>query len=103
MTASARNTAPQFASRSMSAWSHVGHDSRTTDQYVARSGLADMRNEGVATWARSTAGTASPASAQSNATRDRKSTRLNSRHGYISYAVFCLKKKKKNRYNMMRE
>src|SRR5687768_18181409 len=27
--------------------------------------------------------------------RDRKSTRLNSSHGYISYAVFCLKKKKK--------
>src|SRR2546422_1820207 len=27
---------------------------------------------------------------------DRKSTRLNSSHGYISYAVFCLKKKKKN-------
>src|SRR2546422_5026423 len=26
-------------------------------------------------------------------TRDRKSTRLNSSHGYISYAVFCLKKK----------
>src|SRR2546422_2172241 len=29
------------------------------------------------------------------APRDRKSTRLNSSHGYISYAVFCLKKKKK--------
>src|SRR2546429_2826632 len=28
-------------------------------------------------------------------TSDRKSTRLNSSHGYISYAVFCLKKKKK--------
>src|SRR2546422_7184939 len=28
------------------------------------------------------------------AARDRKSTRLNSSHGYISYAVFCLKKKK---------
>src|SRR2546422_11202806 len=28
-------------------------------------------------------------------TGDRKSTRLNSSHGYISYAVFCLKKKKK--------
>src|SRR2546422_1851658 len=28
--------------------------------------------------------------------RDRKSTRLNSSHGYISYAVFCLKKKKKS-------
>src|SRR2546429_6960878 len=30
--------------------------------------------------------------------RDRKSTRLNSSHGYISYAVFCLKKKKKKIY-----
>src|SRR2546429_101144 len=29
--------------------------------------------------------------------RDRKSTRLNSSHGYISYAVFCLKKKNKNK------
>src|SRR2546422_7290444 len=28
---------------------------------------------------------------------DRKSTRLNSSHGYISYAVFCLKKKKQNK------
>src|SRR2546429_5655991 len=28
--------------------------------------------------------------------RDRKSTRLNSSHGYISYAVFCLKKKNMN-------
>src|SRR2546429_3834715 len=28
---------------------------------------------------------------------DRKSTRLNSSHGYISYAVFCLKKKKTNK------
>src|SRR2546422_22746 len=31
---------------------------------------------------------------------DRKSTRLNSSHGYISYAVFCLKKKKQ--YDSMR-
>src|SRR5687768_17883936 len=31
--------------------------------------------------------------------QDRKSTRLNSSHGYISYAVFCLKKKK---YNILR-
>src|SRR5205809_3207283 len=30
--------------------------------------------------------------------RDRKSTRLNSSHGYISYAVFCLKKKKKKKH-----
>src|SRR2546422_7443437 len=32
------------------------------------------------------------------AERDRKSTRLNSSHGYISYAVFCLKKKKITRH-----
>src|SRR5205809_5425708 len=31
------------------------------------------------------------------AVEDRKSTRLNSSHGYISYAVFCLKKKKKTK------
>src|SRR2546422_3648056 len=31
---------------------------------------------------------------------DRKSTRLNSSHGYISYAVFCLKKKKKTTHNV---
>src|SRR2546422_7864989 len=34
---------------------------------------------------------------------DRKSTRLNSSHGYISYAVFCLKKKKKARAPHIRE
>src|SRR2546429_7202987 len=30
--------------------------------------------------------------------QDRKSTRLNSSHGYISYAVFCLKKKNENKH-----
>src|SRR3990172_12313167 len=35
----------------------------------------------------------------SSAPRDRKSTRLNSSHGYISYAVFCLKKKNEKRNN----
>src|SRR2546422_7048398 len=34
------------------------------------------------------------AGARARPARDRKSTRLNSSHGYISYAVFCLKKKK---------
>src|SRR2546430_13021477 len=37
-------------------------------------------------------GSASP---RANGFRDRKSTRLNSSHSQISYAVFCLKKKKK--------
>src|SRR5256884_5061502 len=36
-------------------------------------------------------------------TLDRKSTRLNSSHGYISYAVFCLKKKKTNRAHQLAE
>src|SRR2546430_11904202 len=34
--------------------------------------------------------------ATTSGARDRKSTRLNSSHSQISYAVFCLKKKKKN-------
>src|SRR2546422_7806056 len=34
--------------------------------------------------------------------QDRKSTRLNSSHGYISYAVFCLKKKKKQSTDAIR-
>src|SRR5687768_18172744 len=37
---------------------------------------------------------ACPSSLGDAVTGDRKSTRLNSSHGYISYAVFCLKKKK---------
>src|SRR5687768_17923984 len=32
---------------------------------------------------------------------DRKSTRLNSSHGYISYAVFCLKKKKHKKQHQL--
>src|SRR2546422_6899236 len=42
-------------------------------------------------------------SAEMGLTGDRKSTRLNSSHGYISYAVFCLKKKKKYRIHNLRE
>src|SRR2546429_5352647 len=37
---------------------------------------------------------AGPSCASEWSSGDRKSTRLNSSHGYISYAVFCLKKKK---------
>src|SRR2546422_4289415 len=39
---------------------------------------------------------AAPLGARGGAREDRKSTRLNSSHGYISYAVFCLKKKKQS-------
>src|SRR2546422_6370405 len=41
---------------------------------------------------------ATGAAATSCTGSDRKSTRLNSSHGYISYAVFCLKKKKKKEH-----
>src|SRR2546429_7934907 len=39
-----------------------------------------------------------PAAIEPPTPTDRKSTRLNSSHGHISYAVFCLKKKKKRRH-----
>src|SRR2546422_7746132 len=42
-------------------------------------------------------GAAGPVDRGRRRDRDRKSTRLNSSHGYISYAVFCLKKKKKKK------
>src|SRR2546429_975652 len=58
----------------------------------------------LGTWGRTTSrGTSSwprcapLAPAASATSTDRKSTRLNSSHGYISYAVFCLKKKKNER------
>src|SRR2546422_3475511 len=42
-------------------------------------------------------------SSSSRACEDRKSTRLNSSHGYISYAVFCLKKKVPDTLNRKRQ
>src|SRR2546422_3839226 len=41
------------------------------------------------------------AASRPNPLSDRKSTRLNSSHGYISYAVFCLKKKKNKHINFI--
>src|SRR5947199_6566550 len=43
------------------------------------------------------------AAAKTNQAQDRKSTRLNSSHLGISYAVFCLKKKKKTNRRISRE
>src|SRR5258708_32984675 len=56
------------------------HRPFTMDEWL----LFDMESPSYAFAARQTAGE-----------RDRKSTRLNSSHQIISYAVFCLKKKKK--------
>src|SRR5688572_32594480 len=41
--------------------------------------------------------TPNPTASSVHRSRDRKSTRLNSSHSQISYAVFCLKKKKKTK------
>src|SRR3712207_8126494 len=51
------------------------------------------------TFARKSKGSVAVALAEADVTQqgDRKSTRLNSSHANISYAVFCLKKKKMNR------
>src|SRR2546422_8251408 len=51
---------------------------------LQRAGVEDVRDAGLAREVR-------------EREADRKSTRLNSSHGYISYAVFCLKKKKKTK------
>src|SRR5215469_11374940 len=66
----------------------------------AAASRATSRSWGVSApgaWARAPAGTVACPAARSSA--DRKSTRLNSSHVEISYAVFCLKKKKKLDHN----
>src|SRR2546430_3393881 len=80
---------------------------RSTAMWYARSwrgstlisGINKSVDGGMATtwWARRTI-SASPSWAMEMT--DRKSTRLNSSHSQISYAVFCLKKKKKNNANV---
>src|SRR5687768_17673697 len=57
-----------------------------TGEDVGRSRTPPLRKS------QSFVGNSRQAIARMNFSRDRKSTRLNSSHGYISYAVFCLKK-----------
>src|SRR5687768_18209001 len=56
-----------------------------------------FRSSAVALSVTLLAASAAPPAIQEMPQADRKSTRLNSSHGYISYAVFCLKKKKKKK------
>src|SRR2546422_5976086 len=61
-------------------------------------------HEGITAWARILGRASGQVNAPACQEEDRKSTRLNSSHGYISYAVFCLKKKKKkNKYKNREE
>src|SRR5256884_4328702 len=62
----------------------------TRFQVAAWRSLAQIPFGTTTTYGRQAAGLGIPTAARA----DRKSTRLNSSHGYISYAVFCLKKKK---------
>src|SRR5256885_8741760 len=61
----------------------------------------DDRGEAIAEANRLSYGLAAYAFTRSIKTADRKSTRLNSSHLVISYAVFCLKKKKKKIHNQI--
>src|SRR2546429_2042345 len=79
-----------------------GHHGRTAEARHSVCSYATLRAEAFAADGKGCAG---PEPGVSDGTlpvarrraRDRKSTRLNSSHGYISYAVFCLKKKKDHR------
>src|SRR2546429_1864479 len=67
------------------------HAARLDDPHSTAQRLPLQQRDRV----RQCSGDRSGACVPSRRTIDRKSTRLNSSHGYISYAVFCLKKKNK--------
>src|SRR5437667_1447101 len=69
------------------------NDTATTEIYTLSLHDALPISSAPTSWCPSS----SPRSAWRAASRDRKSTRLNSSYITISYAVFCLKKKKKDR------
>src|SRR5215203_6961599 len=58
-----------------------------------------FRSEAISRHVKGVRGSFSAATFRLLSASDRKSTRLNSSHANISYAVFCLKKKKKNQSN----
>src|SRR2546422_2053577 len=80
-----RSTLFPYTTLFRSMWAAIGADY----QRIAEQGnaLANMLRDAK------TVHVTSPSGTDVTCT-DRKSTRLNSSHGYISYAVFCLKKKK---------
>src|SRR2546429_5302836 len=65
------------------------HDALPISLYLSQSSFWSVSSEIAGT----SAGSVSGEMNMGNQIGDRKSTRLNSSHGYISYAVFCLKKK----------
>src|SRR2546427_5496614 len=69
-------------------------------QPAARRATTGIRRHTAARRGGASRGRSGAAGAGRHAWRDRKSTRLNSSHSQISYAVFCLKKKKKKKDNI---
>src|SRR5256884_4298738 len=69
----------------------VLHDARAADRRAHAVGPLRRRRSGPTACARRSA-------ARASCRTDRKSTRLNSSHGYIPYAVFCLKKKRQSEH-----
>src|SRR2546422_3914411 len=68
-----------------------------TTLFRSRRRIARRRGQGIRRGSRAGARVSERFAQATGEILDRKSTRLNSSHGYISYAVFCLKKKKKVR------
>src|SRR2546422_1995098 len=80
--------APHGASVTVKGWVRTRRDSKAGFSFVNVSDGSSFHPVQVV------AANALPNYSQEILKLDRKSTRLNSSHGYISYAVFCLKKKK---------
>src|SRR2546429_9615505 len=74
------------------------NDTATTEIYTLS--LHDALPIFAARWSRRARVNSRTTRSRSPRPSDRKSTRLNSSHGYISYAVFCLKKKKKHKHKL---
>src|SRR2546429_2070410 len=88
---STKSSCSTSAAKSPNALPQISSPSKTTRSLLPRSPPAALKASPAASSWKSLRKRVFPSS-------DRKSTRLNSSHGYISYAVFCLKKKK-NHYN----
>src|SRR2546430_6707108 len=82
-----RSTLFPYTTLFRSVYAPRGHAEELDDQYGLRKGLLEVLNGRRPI----------PVSAFTAPQPDRKSTRLNSSHSQISYAVFCLKKKKNNK------
>src|SRR5690348_18129574 len=89
-----RSTLFPYTTLFRSIWAHTGSEYPLRERELTGATLGII---GLGSIGRHIAQVARAFSMHVLATRDRKSTRLNSSHPSISYAVFCLKKKKKNR------